>query len=549
MMKNPFSMFKSAPSLRPMWNIGGLFDVQTGRYYTGKHGESILCAGLNHFTGVAGLPNMFKTVISLFQLGSVMNRVSLAVMMAHDSENTLSPGRIAGVFRQFLALRDIDLVTAGRLLFTDATVYTGNEWWNAMREYAESRRNDKSIMITTPFIDEATGENIRIPSPTLAFLDSLSGLQTDGVMDMYEKGDVGSKDLNMVAMKGAGAKSQLIDQVTQVTGGSGLNILMTAHVGQEYQLDMYKPNIKRLKFLKGDLKLKKVPENFSFLTANCWYCVSLSPMLDSEKMPEFPRDEDDDLKGDTDLINIVMVNLRGKSGPSGIPFEVVVSQSEGFKPELSEFVYCKGYDYYGISDKDGNKAKGKPNFRLDLYPSVNMTRKTARSLLENDPFMARAINITAEMCMMQNLWHDEKYPHHLVCTPKQLREDIEKRGYDWNILLNTRGFWLPLEEEGLYSELPFLSTMDLLKMRVGEYHPYWYDKVAKAPVNCTSVSEACAGQDNPSSVTAAGVKKALDAIPADSKTVPQLDATGKAKKTGLQILKEIAAQRGAAVAS
>lgn len=502
MSNSPFAKFKKAASIRPMWNIGALFDIQTGKYYKGKYGESILCAGLNHFTGVAGLPNMFKTVISLFQLGAVMNRVSLAIMMAHDSENTLSPGRIHSVFRQFPELFGRDLVEEGRLLFTDATVYNGNEWWNVMREYATDRRNDKSILITTPFVDETTGELIKIPSPTLSFLDSLSGLQTDAVAAMYDKGDVGSKDLNMVAMKGASAKSQLIDQVTGVTGGSGLHILMTAHVGQEYQLDMYKPNIKKLKFLKGDLKLKKVPENFSFLTANCWYCVSLMPMLDADKLPEFPRDEEDDLKGDTDLICINLVNLRGKSGPSGIPFEVVVSQSEGVKPELSEFVYCKGYEYYGISDKDGNKAKGKPNYRLDLYPQQNLTRKTTRRLLESDPRLSRAMNITAEMCMMRNLWHD--LPEGLLCTPKELYEDIIAAGYDWDLLLDTRGFWLPLEEKGAYADIPFLSTMDLLNMRAGTYRPYWYDAAVKAKgVATASITEAAAGTASDEKLTPA----------------------------------------------
>jgi len=503
MSTSPFAKFKKAASIRPMWNIGALFDIQTGKYYKGKHGESILCGGLNHFTGVAGLPNMFKTVISLFQLGSVMNRVSLAIMMAHDSENTLSPGRIQNVFRQFPELFGTDLVDAGRLLFTDATVYNGNEWWNVMREYANDRRNDKSILVTTPFVDENTGELIKVPSPTLSFLDSLSGLQTEGIMNMYEKADVGHKDLNMVAMKGAGAKSQLIDQVTGVTGGSGLHILMTAHVGQEYQLDMYKPNIKRLKFLKGDLKLKKVPENFSFLTANCWYCVSLMPMLDADKAPEFPRDDEDDLKGDTDLICINLVNLRGKSGPSGIPFEVVVSQSEGLKPELTEFVYCKGYEYYGISDKDGNKAKGKPNYRLDLYPQQNLTRKTTRRLLETDPRLQRAMNITAELCMMRNLWHD--LPEGLLCTPKELYDDIVAAGYDWDLLLDTRGFWLPLEEKGTYADIPFLSTMDLLNMRAGTYRPYWYDKAvsakAKASAAVASAQEASAGTDSGTKLT------------------------------------------------
>ncbi|MNO14029.1 hypothetical protein D3C76_36690 [compost metagenome] len=523
MSNSPFAKFKKAPSIRPMWNIGALFDIQTGKYYKGKHGESILCGGLNHFTGVAGLPNMFKTVISLFQLGSVMNRVSLAIMMAHDSENTLSPGRITNVFRQFPELFGRDLIDDERLLFTDANTYTGNGWWSAMRDYAEDRRNNKDILITTPFVDDNTGELIKIPSPTLVFLDSLSGLQTEGVMDMYDKGSVGGKELNMVAMKGAGAKSQLIDQVTGVTGGSGVHFLMTAHVGQEYQLDMYKPNVKKLKFLKGDLKLKKVPENFSFLTANCWYCVALVPLLDGDKLPEFPRDEEDDLKGDTDLICITLVNLRGKSGPSGIPFEVVVSQSEGLKPELTEFLYCKGYDYFGISDKDGNKAKGKPNFRLDLYPNVNMTRKSIRGLMEDDPRMSRAMNITGELCMMRNLWHDE-LPDELRCTPKELYADIKALGYDWDLLLDTRGFWLPVEEQGTYVDIPFLSTMDLLNMRAGTYRPYWYDAAAKAKGIATA---------------AVATAKGDAAAPAEPAV--------KKKPTGADLLKEIAARQEAKV--
>ncbi len=306
-------------------------------------------------------------------------------------------------------------------------------------------------------------------------------------------------------MKGAAAKAQLIDQVTQVTGGSGIDFLMTAHVGQEYQLDQYKPNIKKLKFLKGDLKLKKVPENFSFLTANCWYCVSLMPLLDGDKLPEFPRDDEDDLKGDTDLICITLVNLRGKSGPSGIPFELVVSQSEGVKPQLTEFLYCKGYDYFGISDKDGNKANGKPNFRLDLYPHQNLTRKTIRGLFETDARLSRAMNITSELCMMRNLWHD--LPEGLLCTPKELYDDIQKLGYDWSLLLDSRGFWIPLEEKGTYANVPFLSTMDLLNMRAGTYHPYWYDDAVKAKgvaiAAIASASEASAGTEAESRPTPA----------------------------------------------
>lgn len=513
-MKDPFAKMKKAPSLRPMYNIGAGFDIQTGKFYKGRRGEHILCGGLNHFTGVAGLPNMFKTVISLFQLGSVMNRIACAIMMAHDSENTLSVKRIHDIFSQFENLFGKDLVDLCRLAFSDATVYNGNEWWNFIREYSSDRRADKDIMITTPFVDESTGEYVKIPTPTLAFLDSLSGLQTEGIMAMYDKADVGHKDLNMVAMKGAGAKSQLIDQVTGVTSSSGVHLLMTAHVGQEYQLDQYKPNVKRLKFLKGDLKLKKVPENFSFLTANCWYCVSLTPML-NDKMPEYPRNSEDDLKGDTDLIVISLVNLRGKSGPSGIPYDVVVSQSEGVKPELTEFNYCKGYDYYGISDKEGKNAKGKQYYRLDLYPERQLQRTTVRNLLEEDYRLARAMNITSELCMMRNLWHDME--EGVYCHPRQLYKDIVEKGYDWELLMDTRGYWVPLEEEA-QQQYPFLSSMDLLCIRNGTYHPYWYDE-AKAlkdkqaglavSSKIATVAEAMSGTVLSQVATPAALKAAL----------------------------------------
>ena len=144
---------------------------------------------------------------------------------------------------------------------------------------------------------------------------------------------------------------------------------------------------------------------------------------------------------------------------------------------LSEFVYCQGYNYYGISDRDGNSAKGKPNFRLDLFPQQNLSRRTIRSLLETDPGLTRAMGITAEMCMMRNLWHDLE--EGLLCTPAELYNDLLKKGYDWEILLDTRGFWLPLEETGPHAKRNFLSTMDLLNMRATDWKPKWYDKAVK----------------------------------------------------------------------
>jgi hypothetical protein len=104
---------------------------------------------------------------------------------------------------------------------------------------------------------------------------------------------------------------------------------------------------------------------------------------------------------------------------------------------------------------------------MDLLPDVSLSRTSVRSKLVENAQLRRAVNITSEMCQMFHLWDRED---DLYCSPKQLREDLESMGYDWNILLNTRGWWTLDNDK---QEVPFLSTLDLLRMRKGLYHPYW----------------------------------------------------------------------------
>ena len=88
------------------------------------------------------------------------------------------------------------------------------------------------------------------------------------------------------------------------------------------------------------------------------------------------------------------------------------------------------------------------------------------------------MNITAELLQCKNFYpwvHTEE----LMCTPKELYEDIKKLGYDWNVLLETRGYYTANQYS---NKVPFLSVIDLLKMRKGLYHPYFLkdDKTLKA---------------------------------------------------------------------
>ena len=63
-----------------------------------------------------------------------------------------------------------------------------------------------------------------------------------------------------------------------------------------------------------------------------------------------------------------------------------------------------------------------------------------------------------------------RYLDDLLCTPLELYEDLKKLGYDWDQLLNTRGWWTVNNDK---HPVPFLSTYDLLMMRKEKYKPYW----------------------------------------------------------------------------
>jgi len=261
----------------------------------------------------------------------------------------------------------------------------------------------------------------------------------------------------------------MLMQLPTMTGQTGIHVIFTAHIGDDLALDPYAPPAKKLTFLKNKVKLKQVPEKFTFLMNNLYHVTSAQVLLnDTTKTPQYPRDGEDNLKGDTDLQIITVQNMRAKAGPTGMPFELIVSQSEGIMVGLSEFNYIKSFDRYGLGGNDRN-------YFLELYPEVSLSRTTIRGKIDGDLLLQRALEITSEMCQMKNLWHNLE--EGILCTPAELYADLKAKGYDWDILLgHTRGYWVFNDDP---NPLQFLSTMDLLECRAGNYHPYWYDDYLK----------------------------------------------------------------------
>ena len=469
---NPSAFFVVSPPLHIKLNLGCLQDIPTGEYLTGRHGESILNGGFSYVSGTAGRGNVGKSTMMHGQVLTILNRYACINMNAHDTETTLARGRFSGLSRRHSNLRDIDLEDTGRVTFTDNTTMSGNAWFEATKKFSDSRLNDKKKLLrTTPFLNPKTNENIEIITPYLSELDSLSMLITDVVEEIYDKNQIGESGANTVALRGAAAKSQMLMQLPSLTGQTGLYMTFSIHVGDKHQLDPYKPPSKTLEYMNNKTGFKNVSENVTFLTNTLWYVMDSRPFLNQKtKLPEFPRNSEDSQEKDTDL-QVMSINiLRNKGGISGIPFELVWSQREGILTSMSEFWYLRCYDNYGIGGNDRN-------YYLELVPDVTLSRTTVRGKIDGNVKLQRALEITSEMCQMKFLWIDKD---NLFITPKELYETLKAKGYDWDVLLDTRGYWV--FEEDAANEKPFLSTMDLLRMAKGLYHPYWLPPLTEKSV-------------------------------------------------------------------
>lgn len=471
-------MFKKrfeAPRFRPAINIGCLLDVPTGNYELGKHGESILNGGVSGITGICARPNNFKTALLVYMMAMVRRAMRKSHQIVYDSEGTFhGVGRFTQVSMGDNYLSAIDWRNDDQTMFTDLSQYSGDEFFDVLRKTMEDKgKESKNHEIVTPFIDHE-GKNITILYPTSAAMDSLSRLTVSGVEKTYSENKIGDSGMNTEAMNNGRAKKQMFNQLPGICARYGTYMFLTAHIKDVINIEMYPTDKRSLSFMKKDTSLEGVSGGFYSLPNNLIMITGNKPMIDSKKKtPIYPYDNKTAMEGDTDLSCIVVMNIRGKNGISGIPMEIMVSQSEGVLPELSEFHYCKKHDYYGML---GNQQ----NYAFALYPDCKLSRTTVRQKLAKDHRLKQAVHFTSEIIQMIHFHRQEDQS--LFCDMDVLYNDLKAIGYDWDVLLDTRYFWVPVDEEKDH-ERPYLTGRDLLRMRKGLYIPYWFTKEQKAALN------------------------------------------------------------------
>lgn len=471
----------SSLRVKPMINVGSLLDIPTGRFLTGEHGESILNGGLGYLTGVTGIGNQFKSTFMHYMMLKAHARMGpSSYASTYDTEINIQEWHLEDLFKYIEEFKGRNILDEGLWEIADKIGQLGAAWFDAIKDYMNEKiKAGKKLHVQTPFVGR-DGKPITIPAPSFLEIDSLSEFVTEDVVTMQDDTKLGDSKASTQYMRQGLQKNRLLMEFPAMAGASSTYALMTAHLGDEFNMDPHAPPKKKLQYLQQGSKLKGVPEKFTFMMNNCWWCYSATPLRNkSTKAPEYPRSPKDDLSGDTDLCEVTVRQLRNKSGPSGMAITQIISQSEGVLPSLTEFHFLKENGRFGLQGD-------MQNYVHAMCPEIKLSRSVVRAKIDKHPELRRALNLSAEMLQMYMLWR--KLPVEYITTPKELREDLIAMGYDFDELLKiTRGWWAP---KGCHEDKKFLSTMDFLRMRTGEYVPFWMSKSEQAKIDKSKAKPA-----------------------------------------------------------
>lgn len=473
---------EQAPVVRPRPQIGLGLDIIHGEMARGLKGDIIINGGMPNLAGGTGIGNVGKTGLALAIWAIIHHRYTNATSRIMDAELTLGLGRIQTTWmhhgkhygKNLLDWMDFEN-DPDKFVFADRTSISCSDHHNSIRKAAKERVSDKKALVDTPFRDR-DGKAMKYYAPHFELVDSFSAYTPDQVEMTRDKNEAGDSGRNMEAMSNARIKTQMLSELLVDTAKAGVYYYMTAHLGEQHTLDPYKPPKEKLAALQKGLKMKDVPEKTTFYPGIFWWSYSSKALLAADGKPLFP-DPDNDFQNEkksVDLQEVLLVPLRNKAGTTGEFKSIIMSQTRGIIESLTEFYNCLQHNRFGIMGKDGN-PNNLIHFYMELYPDCPLTRQKIEIKAAEDKRLHNAIVLTSMMLDVFKFW--SFIPSHWKCSPADLYKDIKDKGYDWNELLDCRLYWT---YDHYTNPVHGISIIDLLRMRVGEYHPWWMKEESNA---------------------------------------------------------------------
>lgn len=460
----------------PRFPVHPLIDVITGEWVMGHKGDMIMNAGLCPHMAVTGKGNSNKTLIMLSIIMTFLIRNRFVTFdidsQIYETENTLEYMRCIQIARGMAMyagyseedINEIVLWISEHFVLRNSSKLSANGFYDEMNELCEERIKKGKDKILLPFND-FKGQPIYIYAPHACGVDSFSAFEPDAIAANYlDKNTAGSSDNNMMFARDGLIKTQILQKWLNQNPRSSVYMISSAHMGDNtMNLDSRAPAEKKMMFMKQNHKLKGVPEKYYFYVSCMFFVNGSTSLVNQDKVPLYPEDSTDKGKLDSKDILLELIVLRNKHGQSGAFIPLIANQNTGIDWHLSAFHYSKENGRWGV---DGNNI----NYVLDLLPDVKLDRNVIKRKLRTDARLRRAVDINCEMQLMYRYQFD-KVPKHLRCTPKELYDGIKELGYDWEMILSsTRGHYTLDHYD---NPVKPLSTYDLLRMRAGEYIPYW----------------------------------------------------------------------------
>lgn len=476
-----------APFL-PYLNTGTHLDLATGSFVPGIDGATILNGGLAMTNGTMGKPQTFKSTLTVGCCVQALVRCPGSEMFFDDTEFSQQKKRLVRMHDLYLddperrlALQeqlgvdkdgnDIES-DAVRLRITNPNGMSAEEYFDKIKELADYKiKNRKHLEVEIPLLDPKTGKPQRMLIPTFAGYDSWSKAASRASEETLEKHSASSSDTNTVFMKDGRVKSLIMRQIPALSARAGLYWFLTAHVGDKIEMNAFAPPSKDLQFMKQGEKAKGVGADFLFLASNLLEVRSPKLLTDGNKECEYPLPTG--ATSPTEMNQITAILTRCKNNGAGAQINPVLSQTNGLEPGLSNYDYLKENDYFGLV---GSKVMHRPA----LHPDMVLSRTQAMGKLR-DYKTARAIEILAQLCYIQNNWTLRDMPVPFNITPQALFEALDKSSYAISDILNSRGWWT-YHWDGLAAddpirpmlERPYLSLWDILALTTGQYTPKFF---------------------------------------------------------------------------
>lgn len=475
-MFNLFSEVKIPDStVVPMCNTGTLLDYITGAMVPGVDGQTYTDGGVAPTNGVHGPAGSFKSTVSDGMLINAQERFPGSQHLNYDTENCKRDKnrlvRMCSLYRDDPVKREAhlkDMAERTRLKNTSDYTYLEDFLEDMYKLCDAKRKHIKDFTVETPLYDPYTGKNKLMILPTFVSIDSLSKATLKGLDAVLLKHGDTSSEANMAAAREALMKNRVLRRIPSIAESLGIYFMFVGQNTKVMETGNSMPS-KEMQHMRAGEKVKGVGSDFLYSLQSDIEVRQPRLCLDGNKECDYPYPSG--LTNPAEMSEVNFTVVRSKNSSSGTRFQPVVSQSNGYEPALSNYNYLRNHKYFGLGR---DPVRPRPALRPDTF----FMRTTAyEKLLDYRTF--RAVEIVAQLHMVQTHWTimDKTVPFDI--TPEQLYEKMSKSGYMQDDILASRGWWTYNGTQ--FKDQPYMSLMDILRLACGEFKPKFW-QVGKSKV-------------------------------------------------------------------